>query len=319
MSTVALPGFMRWAGLGQHGVDLFFVLSGWLIGTLFWREYSRFGSVELTRFWLRRWLRTIPPYLAGLCLAWLAVFVQRRQAFDWGYLLFVQNYYAVVPYFLVSWSLCIEEHFYVFLPLLMTPLARDRRAVCGAFLLLLAVSPIARFLLSSGGVSPVLGYAQVATHLRMEGLLLGFWAAWIPIVALVAGFLALPVLAEYRVGLTMLPLALVSLLIVMVARAPSRLAGSRVVHAIAVSSYSIYLTHALAIHAVRFVVLAGPASLKGLYFPAAVVAIAATGAGFYFAFERTSIVLRDRLVARRSGASRAPLVARSLSASSRGV
>ena len=44
---------------GWVGVDLFFVLSGWLIGGLYWRELGRHGDVEVGRFWARRWLRTM--------------------------------------------------------------------------------------------------------------------------------------------------------------------------------------------------------------------------------------------------------------------
>src|SRR5262245_8323631 len=83
MSPEPLPRLMRFAHAGQYGVDLFFVLSGWLIGSLYWREHKKYGEVDLLRFWSRRWLRTIPPYLAALLLAWLAVYVQRREAFDW--------------------------------------------------------------------------------------------------------------------------------------------------------------------------------------------------------------------------------------------
>ena len=74
---VAPPWLHPSTSLGAKGVDLFFVLSGWLIGGLFWRERRRLDTVQLGRFWARRWLRTIPPYLGGLALAWTAVWVYR--------------------------------------------------------------------------------------------------------------------------------------------------------------------------------------------------------------------------------------------------
>jgi peptidoglycan/LPS O-acetylase OafA/YrhL len=52
-------------------------LSGWLIGGLYWRERMEFGNVLIGRFWLRRWVRTIPPYLVALLFFYLAVYVAR--------------------------------------------------------------------------------------------------------------------------------------------------------------------------------------------------------------------------------------------------
>lgn len=115
--------------MGAEGVDLFFVLSGWLIGGLFWKEMALSSRVRLFRFWARRWLRTVPPYAGGLLLAWIAVWVYRGEPFDPLYLVFMQNYHEQMPFFFVSWSLCIEEHFYLFIPAVFLLLMRLRRAL----------------------------------------------------------------------------------------------------------------------------------------------------------------------------------------------
>jgi len=96
---VPLPWLTKFTHHGAIGVDLFFALSGFLIGGIFWREVHANGRVNLWRFWSRRWLRTLPPYLAGLGLAWAAVFVYRSEPFNLGYLLFLQNYYVVILVF----------------------------------------------------------------------------------------------------------------------------------------------------------------------------------------------------------------------------
>ena len=101
---------------GEYGVDLFFVLSGWLIGKLYWGEFLRTGTVRIDRFIIARLSRTIISHLAALCVAYAGVAYFRHEHFNWGYFLFVQNYYIDVPYFSVSWSLCVEEHFYLLLP-----------------------------------------------------------------------------------------------------------------------------------------------------------------------------------------------------------
>jgi len=82
------------AASGWIGVDLFFVLSGWLVGGLYWRELGRTGTVETGRFWARRWLRTIPAYLVALHVVFLAkrAFVTPSLAYEAGYIVFVQNY-----------------------------------------------------------------------------------------------------------------------------------------------------------------------------------------------------------------------------------
>ena len=91
MSPVALPMISLATTYGQYGVNLFFVLSGWLIGGLYWREMQVDGQVNIPPFWCRRWLRTLPPYFVALAISWAAVHLSRGQPFDAGYLLFLQT------------------------------------------------------------------------------------------------------------------------------------------------------------------------------------------------------------------------------------
>ena len=50
------PSLRPVTNYGEYGVDLFFVLSGWLVGGLYWRERFSFGNVRIVGFWIRRWL-----------------------------------------------------------------------------------------------------------------------------------------------------------------------------------------------------------------------------------------------------------------------
>lgn len=107
--TPALKPLQR----GGTGVVLFFLLSGWLLGGQLFRELKRRRSIDLPRFWYRRWLRTLPAYYAVLFLTFLQQCVATSSPnIQWQYLLFLQNYFPM-PYFTISWSLCVEEHFYL--------------------------------------------------------------------------------------------------------------------------------------------------------------------------------------------------------------
>jgi len=107
------------------GVDLFFVLSGFLVGGI-WIKNIAHGEANLATFfsfYKRRWFRTVPAY-------WIIIFVlavgriilsKGKLDFPWPYFLFLQNLFASEwdPYFFYpeAWSLSVEEWFYVLMPL----------------------------------------------------------------------------------------------------------------------------------------------------------------------------------------------------------
>ena len=101
---------------GSYGVEIFFVLSGFLIGQLVIKEVlSPPGLRGLGHFWVRRWFRTLPPYYLVLAIRTLT-----GHPFHWRFLVFLQNFDAkVLSSFPVSWSLSIEEWFYLLTPLLL--------------------------------------------------------------------------------------------------------------------------------------------------------------------------------------------------------
>lgn len=105
-------------------VDLFFTLSGFLIGRIILREIvdaSPGGtSRALGRFWVRRWLRTLPAYYATIGLTYLfcIVYPKTQPGLDWKYFVFLQNAWTLHPRFMGNaWSLSIEEYFYLLFPL----------------------------------------------------------------------------------------------------------------------------------------------------------------------------------------------------------
>jgi peptidoglycan/LPS O-acetylase OafA/YrhL len=113
----ALPIF-NW---GWTGVDLFFVLSGYLIGRQLWRERLETGTVQFGRFILRRGFRIWPLYYFML-LAYAVTGYLQVNAWD---LLFLSNYrWGGLSR---GWSLSTEEQFYIIVPLLLIATRRIRR------------------------------------------------------------------------------------------------------------------------------------------------------------------------------------------------
>ena len=104
---------------GWMGVDLFFVLSGFFIGSQLWKELTRTGTIKLREFMLRRTLRIWPLYFFtfAVVLPTLPHFGAGRQ-YGWTDIVFLVNYLGggVV---LGGWSLSTEEQFYLVAPLLL--------------------------------------------------------------------------------------------------------------------------------------------------------------------------------------------------------
>lgn len=118
----------RVADQGVVGVDLFFVISGFLITTLLMREESRTGGISLTGFYWRRALRILPAYFTLLACLWCLASLQRitMQPVDWLTCLTYTVNFAPVSSWDVGhiWSLSVEEHFYLVWPFLLTIIPR---------------------------------------------------------------------------------------------------------------------------------------------------------------------------------------------------
>ncbi len=322
MSPLPLPGIAALTKYGQYGVDLFFVLSGWLIGGLYWRELRSNGGVNLRRFWMRRWIRTLPPYFAALLISCFAVRLTRGEPFDWTYLVFLQNYRDVMPFFLVSWSLCIEEHFYIIAPVTAGALIAfaPRTWLGPLWLLLVVLSAGLRWIEWQPVKSEAFGYFTVATHLRLDGLVLGFgssyfavfapkaldwfvarahWFAGAGVACLVAlelaGGQARYVLWSLTAAVFCTTLVIASGVSRNLVPDSSRVSLTFLWKPIALASYSAYLIHPLCIHAAR----SGAAAMGSygyiLYFPTVLLLIVVATAVFYFCVEKPSIWVRDEL------------------------
>jgi peptidoglycan/LPS O-acetylase OafA/YrhL len=118
---------LDWIVPGRFGVNIFFLLSGYLIATLMVRERAKTGWISLKLFYVRRALRIFPPMYAILGATLLYLWVSHQTAgITLGglcsQLFYYQNYWyhgGLIPGLGSLWSLAVEEHFYLFFPPLM--------------------------------------------------------------------------------------------------------------------------------------------------------------------------------------------------------
>lgn len=177
--------FPIWTRIGWAGVDLFFVLSGFLISGLLFEEWRRFGRIDFGRFYLRRGFKIYPGFyvlllatvVANLIVPGLPSYpVTLKSVLSEAF--FVQNYGPAI--WGQTWSLAVEEHFYLTLPLLLWLLYRRRddrnpfRALPSIFMVLATVELVLRFAITCNVSDPGSQTSYlVPSHLRFDSLMFG--------------------------------------------------------------------------------------------------------------------------------------------------
>jgi peptidoglycan/LPS O-acetylase OafA/YrhL len=163
------------------GVDLFFLLSGFLITYLLLEEKKVFGKIDLKRFYVRRILRIWPVYFLIIALGPMLVnWVEFQPPDYWPNILFWNNFHAIRihdwPYpFAHYWSVCIEEHFYLVWPFVIMLI--PRKHMLTTFIALICVSIGYRTYAYFGSDAPFFPLF-VHTLSRFDVLVLGAIAAY---------------------------------------------------------------------------------------------------------------------------------------------
>jgi peptidoglycan/LPS O-acetylase OafA/YrhL len=157
------------------GVDIFFAISGFLICTLLLREKDTTGTIDLRSFYIRRFFRIVPPmWVYLLVLSWLSTAgILHIHGHDLiSAALFFKNYVPYGGWYADHfWSLAVEEHFYLFVPLLL--LCLPWRSAVMAAVFLVACCTIVREL--EFHVSPA--KVEFHTEARLDAIMYGaFWA-----------------------------------------------------------------------------------------------------------------------------------------------
>lgn len=125
---------------GWTGVDLFFVLSGYLISSHLFQQMANAGTIILAHFFIKRFFRIIPAYLTVVAIYFLIPAFREREALAplWKYLTFTQNFgldLRVHGTFSHAWSLCIEEQFYLLFPVILVLFISLKMQKVGVWLL----------------------------------------------------------------------------------------------------------------------------------------------------------------------------------------
>lgn len=124
------PGWLPdLASFGWTGVDLFFVLSGFLISSQLFAQIRRNKKISFPQFFLKRFFRIVPAFAVTVGLYFCFPFFREKESLPplWKFATFTQNLGLDLQYsgtFSHAWSLCVEEHFYLFLPLLLVVFLR---------------------------------------------------------------------------------------------------------------------------------------------------------------------------------------------------
>jgi len=322
-----------WVGdIGWVGVDLFFALSGYLIGNQIFAALRSEQQFSLTRFYARRFLRTLPNFYVVLalyyCWPWFRAGADLSPL--WEFLTFTQNI-NLQPgtAFSHAWSLCIEEQFYVLLPALALLVAAARhRLLWTLAVLVLAIGGgiVARYYWRQevGGFgTPYFKYIYYSTICRLDELIAGVVLALLKnyhaalwtrmtahgnaVLALGCTLTAITVYLllqdRFGVGMTVFgyPLLALSfaLLILAALSDKSVLRSARVPGAasIALWSYAIYLTHKqLLILAREPLEKLGHGPESALALVAMVVISVGSGWVLYRCVERPFMALRAKYV-----------------------
>ena len=175
------PFWLNWVFNGELGVDVFFVISGFLISSILMSEYQSSSSIRFGHFYKRRFMRLMPAYLLAMGFGLLLL---PNKEYIWSNLLYINNLLPASTHFMPwTWSLAIEEQFYFLFPLLLLWILRRRSVRFLAVVMTVAVvaSLLIRYL--------VIKHHQLRNCFRRNGQLI----AWLSFLSLLVVVLVLSI------------------------------------------------------------------------------------------------------------------------------
>ena len=161
---------------GDFGVDLFFVLSSYLITELLMRERSVRGELDIRAFYIRRILRIWPLYFFFIAVALIMTALVPSEGLTWkhllGLLFFAGNWvFMLMPVSSIAvplWSIAIEEQFYILWPWVVRRLSANGVGLCAMALIVIAACTT----LAVGNVGNV-EFVRLSSLTRLDGIAVG--------------------------------------------------------------------------------------------------------------------------------------------------
>jgi len=307
---------------GDLGVTMFFVLSGFLITWLLLREFELTGGIAMRAFYIRRSLRIFPAYTVFILFTFVLdalLGIPRPTILTIAALTYTTNYYFAFHEhhgsLAITWSLAVEEQFYLLWPVTLRHLLRRGLAVVRRFLVAVVVVVAAwrTYLFLGAGIGTLYVYAAFDTRadsLAIGGLLAALtrsgsfsagaeavarrpWWGLVTVVLVAISRTGISDAWHYTLGFTVDSLLIAVLIVQLLqwyAHPLYRWLGSPVARYLGRISYSLYLWHGygLAIGAR----LPGPVLLQRI---GGVLAGISLASGSYYLIERPMLRLKSRL------------------------
>ena len=175
-------GFTKGFNYGYYGIEFLFVVSGFLIGQILFNDFYSSDKIEISslkRFMIRRWFRILPLYYLAILL---------RFAFDhsigWNifyYIFFLQNHFYGITFYPETWTLVIDEWFYLIIPVILFLFMRfvsfEKNAVAYFIIGIIVVINLLRILWVSKSNTPFEGLVGNVPF-RQDTLLIGVLLAY---------------------------------------------------------------------------------------------------------------------------------------------